>query len=107
MEARKRKHTFRPNEKILQQAVDLTLKGFGISPETLKVNIQASNNKGLFSAHASNVGYPYYRNETKTLGNKTYRTIAYEKAIELLHKYGTSWIPAVPTTIIGRNQAGG
>lgn len=100
-----RKYVFSPNNNILKQAIQLTMDDIG--DKDLQPNMDDVAAKGYFSAHASNVGFPFFRNETSTKDGTTYREIAFSYTKELLKRYGTSWIPATPIVIIGRDQQGG
>lgn len=68
----------------------------------------AVNMKNYFEKQTSNVGWPYYANETSTAPDGTkFKDYTVKKTAHWLKKYGPDWIASVPATIIGRDQTGG
>lgn len=96
---------FSPNWKILYDAIEIFLE-LAKMPQ-VKVSFEPEYVKGLFAAHSSNVGYPYFANERNTYDGKSYREITVELTKKLNSLYGASWMPTIPALIIGRDQPGG
>lgn len=97
---------FRPDMQTFLQAIQIarTL----INLPRVKVSYEPKYVRGLFAAHASNVGYPYFSNELSKADSILYRDIVVHKAKELLTKYKSAkWIVPLPAMIIGRDQPGG
>lgn len=98
--------TFSPEMVTLEQAIGLARKLMNLP--RVKVNYEPQYVRGLFAAHASNVGYPYFANELSKADDMLYRDIVVRKAKELLNKHKSAkWIVPIPAMIIGRDQPGG
>lgn len=97
---------FKPNMQVFEKVVDNVRKQLNL-PE-VHVDFQPEYVRGLFASHASNVGYPFYRNELSKIDGKDFRQITVELANQLIAETGSAkWICAVPAAIIGRDQPGG
>lgn len=97
---------FNPEWEVFEQAVGLARKLMNL-PRVV-VNFEPKYVRGLFAAHASNVGYPYFSNELTKADSTTYREIVVNKAKEMLAKHKSAkWIVPIPAMIIGRDQPGG
>lgn len=70
----------------MEQTISRTLKVLGF--QKTDVSLKPEDVKGLFSAHASNLGFPSCSNETSIIHGKTGREWSVEFTKELLNKYG-------------------
>lgn len=99
--------TFNPDPVIWSKTVEKVRRILNL-PQ-VNITYEPKYVRGLFAAHASNVGYPYYTNElTKDKTGKPYRDLTVDLSKQLLSKYkSAAWICSIPTVIIGRDQPGG
>lgn len=58
--------------------------------QKVKVNFEPSYVRGLFTAHNSNMGYPWFAKETRLIHGQTYRDMSVDFAKKLNAKYGAS-----------------
>lgn len=73
----------------------------------VKVNFEPKYVRSIFTAHSSNVGYPWFGKETKLHGNMMLRDYTVQVTKQMNEKYGSWWMTAIPALIIGRDQPGG
>lgn len=79
---------FKPDMGTFDQAVGLARRLMNL-PRVV-VNFEPAYVRGLFAAHASNVGYPYFANEMSKADEVSYRQIVVDKAKELLKKHNSA-----------------
>lgn len=96
---------FSPDFKTLSESIQVVLHHLNMPK--FQTNFEPKYVSGLFAAHSSNVGFPFYANEMRVVNNQTYRDHTVEWTKRLNAKYGASWMATVPATIIGRDQPAG
>lgn len=73
---------------VFEKVVDNVRKQLNL-PE-VHVDFQPEYVRGLFASHASNVGYPFYRNELSKIDGKDFRQITVELANQLIAETGSA-----------------